>query len=525
VGFEDLLRKRLGPMRELVRRPQRIETPTFDPSALWYRRAVGLELRIRPEETWAQLEVIRDGQRFTTLPRALAEVVLGMTDWIHAERASIDPKKLWKLVEQELLFFSTTEPDVKLVGATGVLARKGQRLARRASMWPTAAVETAIQVAPMPFMPRGRDLAGAELVGVRFASLERGHEVLGVTLTGSKALGLATRELLSLLDGSRTEEEILSEVSDRERARKLLEVFDLITALDDAPVARMSQASQVTWLGHAAVLVQTAGKNLLVDPLFFSSSDPPARGEDVPFDPRTLPKIDAILITHGDNDHLNANSLAMLPPSTPIYLPRVGNEPAPYQVDLFGVARVLGFERIVELEAGDEVRIGSVMVTACPFAGESWGLDLAKLTYLVESDEASLFFAADSNEMPDVYRALAERQRPIDLAFMGISGNAETYVMPLGFGYGNFYADWVPRIRHREWVRHCAGPKEAQASLQIFKPRWAFGYAAGGASYIRTEYSDTGDHETLARLLGDGETKPATLQIGVPVSLDRFTSS
>src|SRR5687767_1527883 len=205
----------------------------------------------------------------------------------------------------------------------------------------------------MPFMPRGRDLAGAEMVGVRLASLERGHEVLGVTITGSQELGTVTRYLLSLLDG-RTAEEILDRVpkSLRPLAEKTLELFDLITALEEHRHSDrfLTDRPQVTWLGHAAVLVQTAGKSILVDPLFFSSSDPPEKQGEPRFDPRSLPRLDAILITHGDNDHLNTNSLSMLSPKTPIYLPRVGNEPAPYQVDLFGVARVLGFTEIVELD-------------------------------------------------------------------------------------------------------------------------------------------------------------------------------
>ncbi len=514
-------------MRDLVRKPVRIEAPVHDPAELWYRRAVGLELRVRPEETWAQLEVVRDGERRGSLSREVATVVLGMTRWTHARDAGLKPAKLWKLVEEELLFFSPRDPGKALTGGSGVLEGGGP-IARRASMWPTAAVETAIQVAPMPFMPRGRDLAGAEMTGVRFASLERGHEVLGVTITGSRQIGEVIRRLLARLDGRRTAQEIVHTMPRKlqEPAEKMLELLDLITALEHrtAPgFARFeTERAQVTWLGHAAVLVQIDGANVLIDPLFFSSSEPPERHDEPRFDPRDLPRIDAILITHGDNDHLNPNSLAMLPPSTPIYLPRVGNEPAPYQVDLYGVARVLGFTDIVELDPWDELKIGPLTVTACPFAGESWGLDLAKLTYLIESEEASLFLAADSSEMPETYRFLAERPRRIDLAFMGVSGNAETYVMPAGFGYGNFYADWVPRVRHQEWVQHCAGPEEAQASLRIFQPRFAFGYAAGGAPYIRTEYSDTGDHDQLARAIREDdalETQPIALTIGTPIGI------
>lgn len=531
MSFDELLKKRLGPMRDLVRRPTRTAVPEYDPAKLYYRRAVGLELRVRPEETWAQIEVVRGGRLQATFGRDVAEIVLGMTRFTPAKELPLPPKKLWRLVEDGLLFFSPVPVDRPLTGENRVLERGG-RIARRASVWPTVAVETAIQVAPMPFMPRGRDLVGAELVGVRLASLERGFEVLGTTITGSKALGASLRALLPLLDGRRTKEEILQALPHR-KGDRLLFLLDAVTALESvdgppAPAERFEiDAAQVTWLGHAGVLVQLEGKNLLVDPLFFSASDPPERGlTDPKLDPRALPRIDAVLITHGDNDHLNPNSLAMLPTSTPIYIPRVGNEPAPYQVDLYGMLRVLGFTRVVELDEWEEVRVGPITVTACPFEGESWGLDLAKVTYLVECAEASLFFAADSNEMPDTYRRLAERARRVDLAFMGVSGNAETYVMPEGFGYGNFYADWVPKSRHHEWVQHCAGPAEAAASLEILRPRYAFGYAAGGASYIRTEYSDEGEHQALAERLLDAkvDTRPVALPLAEPVRLDALAS-
>ena len=501
-------------MRDLVRKPVRVETPEYDPGTLWYRRAVGLELRVRPEETWAELELIRDGKRQSTLSREVARKVIGLSRWTHAKDIDLKPQKLWRLVAEGLLFFSVDEPDRHLTGEVGQLARGGP-IARRASMWPTVAVETAIQIAPMPFMPRGGDLRGAEMVGVRFASLERGVEVLGVTITGSKATGRVLRELLPLLDGSLDASEIIARVSDPRTTKKMLDLLDDVSALTGGAKAPILSdlTPQVTWLGHAAVLLTLGGVNLLVDPLFFSMSEPEVSERKV--DPRSLPKIDAVLITHGDNDHLNPNSLAQLSPDTPIYAPRVGNEPPPFQVDIYGMLKVLGFTNVVEVEPDDAFDVGGCRVTTLPFEGESWGLPLAKVTFLVEGEGKSVFFAADSNEMPSVYEALAGR---VDLAFMGVSGNAETYVMPPGFGYGNFYADWIPRARHQEWVQHCAGPKEALASLRLMKPKQAFGYAAGGASFIRTEYSDAGSHEELAALIeaSDLETEPVTLELGVP---------
>jgi L-ascorbate metabolism protein UlaG (beta-lactamase superfamily) len=544
MGFEDLLRKKLGPMRDLVSRAVHPDPPGYDPAKLWYRRAVGLEIRARPEETWTEVEIGRldaPDRRRARIDLDEAALVAGLVRFEHAESIEaahrIRPADLWRLVERDLLFFATTDPKAPLAGTPNVLSSLPERgrVARARSVWPTVAVETLVQIAPMPFMPRAADLERAELAGVRFASLERGFEVLGVTITGATKTGRVLRRLIPLLDGRCTPDEILREigVGDRDYASKMLVLLDRLALLearaappDPAGALESPARAQVTFLGHAAALVQTAGKSILVDPLFFSASDPPARDEAPPNppkpDPRALPAIDAVLITHGDNDHLNANTLLQIPTSTPIYIPRIGERPPPFQVDMRRMLEVLGFARVIELETWAGVAIGDVVVTACPFVGESWDLPLAKSTYLVESDEAAFYFAADSAPMDDVHAQIAARaRRTVDLAFMGVSGCAETFVMPDGFGYGNFYRDWVPRVRHNEWVKHCAGPEDAARSLAILRPRFAFGYAAGGASWIRTEYSDTGDHDQMAaaiRRMGLA-TKPVALPIGRPVPL------
>ncbi len=525
MSFEDLLKKKLGPMRDLVSRKPRPDPPIYDPAQLYYRRAVGLEARARPEESWARIELgraDRPNKNLHLLDAKTAGVVLGLTSFTHASKLPLSPDELWQLVDHDLLFFSQDDPRADLTGRPGVL-ETGKRIARRASIWPTAAIENAVAVEPMPFMPRGDDLRGAEHVGYRFASLERGFEVLGSTITGTKKTGTLLRHLIPLLDGSCTLDQLATS-SERKNMLELLDRLTVLEALDDKPLRHLFERpkrAQVTWLGHGAVLLQVGGASVIFDPLFFSKSDPEERGLSSPkFDPRALPEIDAVFITHGDNDHLNANTLAQLPANTPVYLPRMEQRPGLFQVDMRGVLRVLGFENVFELDARSGVSIGELTVSAWPFEGEDWGLPLAKATFLAETERHAIFLSADAYRMDDVYRELAGRK--IDLAFMGVSGNAETFVMPEGFGYGNFYREWVPRVRHNEWVRHCSAPADAAHSLALFKPRFAFGYAAGGASYIRTEYSDTGDHQTLAKILREqnSETKPVDLPLGTPVALD-----
>jgi N-acyl-phosphatidylethanolamine-hydrolysing phospholipase D len=65
----------------------------------------------------------------------------------------------------------------------------------------------------------------------------------------------------------------------------------------------------ITWVGHATVLVQVGGKNILTDPIFgapsflFPRISPPG----ISFE--NLPKIDFVLISHNHRDHTDKKSI------------------------------------------------------------------------------------------------------------------------------------------------------------------------------------------------------------------------
>ena len=517
-------------MRDLVRRTKALPPPSFDPKALYYRRALGLEVTVRPIETWSRAELTDGRGQKSELPMDEALSLLALSDWKSADEIGVAPAVAWSWVERALVYFSEARPDVALSGVSGHL-KANRPVARRRAVLVTPAVETAAEIAPMPFMPRGRDLMAASTVGARFASRERGVEVFALNLVGDARLGALLAGLMPKLDGRLTGSSLL-EGSGSEEA-KLLRVLDAACVFEfetESLLERRAELAsprepQVTWLGHAGVLVQSATTNVLVDPVFFSESDPPEPHRSAaPFDERALPKIDAVLITHGDNDHLNPASLALLPRETPVFIPKGADPYPPHQVDMRGILAVLGFREVRELEIWEDFRVGDFAVTACPFEGEDWGLELAQLTYLLESPELSVFASADSFRMPETYEWLAERPRRVDLALLGISGSAESYATSADFGYGNFYRDFVSPARHQEWVQHCSGPREASEHAAIFRPRWAFGYACGGASFIKTAYSDRGDHESFARELETRcpEVSSVALPLGRPMALSAF---
>ena len=73
----------------------------------------------------------------------------------------------------------------------------------------------------------------------------------------------------------------------------------------------------ITFIGHASLLIQVAGRNLLIDPVWAERASPsqlagPRRvnAPGIAFD--ALPPIDAILLTHNHYDHLDVTTLRRL---------------------------------------------------------------------------------------------------------------------------------------------------------------------------------------------------------------------
>ncbi len=121
----------------------------------------------------------------------------------------------------------------------------------------------------------------------------------------------------------------------------------------------------ITWMGHASFLVQIAGLNILIDPIWGLWLKGIKRLKQPGVALHELPMIDVVLVTHAHFDHLDRRTLRAVAANQPIVVP-------------FGVGNLvhdLGFQRVHELDYWRGVTFGegerhlTITLTPC----HHWG--------------------------------------------------------------------------------------------------------------------------------------------------------
>ena len=179
---------------------------------------------------------------------------------------------------------------------------------------------------------------------------------------------------------------------------------------------------QITFIGHATLLLDIGGTKVLTDPNFESKL-----GRILPrvtkpgIEIEKLPPLDAMLLTHAHADHLSFTSLDELPRDIPLYAPPA----VAAWLDQKGYhhAVPLAPGEIAEL-AGGALRLHAAMAT---HQGNRYGYDRwrkAANMYLLERDDESVFFAGDT-ALTDTTHDLVERvlwsaDRELDVALLPI---------------------------------------------------------------------------------------------------------
>jgi len=200
-------------------------------------------------------------------------------------------------------------------------------------------------------------------------------------------------------------------------------------ANDGAELRANCQLPSLTWIGHATVLVQAGGANVLTDPNFaddtgglFRRLAPPGVAL------KNLPPIDVVVISHNHRDHLDEESVRALGPQVHYVVP-------------LGLARwfhARKLDRVTELDWWQSTTVtarsgAEVKVTLVP--AQHWsqrsGSDRNRTLwggYVIDAGGKRAYFAGDTG-YPAAFAEIGRRFPGIDWALLPIGAYAPRWFM------------------------------------------------------------------------------------------------
>jgi N-acyl-phosphatidylethanolamine-hydrolysing phospholipase D len=181
------------------------------------------------------------------------------------------------------------------------------------------------------------------------------------------------------------------------------------------PDARLA----VLWVGHATCLIQMDDKFILTDPNLTNAVGQISKRLVEPgIDPRNLPMLDAILISHLHYDHLSFGSLELIENKSRIlFAPKGGLDYIPkYAFPCVELVRWESWEQ-------DGLRITAVPVK---HVGWRYGIDSEWMTtsftgYILQYHGMTVYFGGDQAYDSTFYKETGRRFPNIDLALLPIA--------------------------------------------------------------------------------------------------------
>jgi N-acyl-phosphatidylethanolamine-hydrolysing phospholipase D len=229
-------------------------------------------------------------------------------------------------------------------------------------------------------------------------------------------------------------------------------VFTRVQSAFETPRASASRIT-VTWVGHASLLIQLGGLNILADPMWSERASPvtfagPRRwvAPGVAFD--DLPPLDIVLQSHNHYDHLDDNTVRLLAQrhTQATWILPLGLAP-------FVRARGVRADRAIELDWWQQHAIPSLRITATPaqhFSSRGFGDrgDTLWCGFALAAGSRRVYFAGDTGFHPE-FGMIGTRCGPFDVALLPI---------------GAYEPRWFMRYLHMN-------PEEAVSAFSAVKAR------------------------------------------------------
>lgn len=226
------------------------------------------------------------------------------------------------------------------------------------------------------------------------------------------------------------------------------------------PVPRIDgNAMRVTMIGHASLLIQTAGLNILTDPVWSKRSSPvsfagPKRVNPPGVNIRDLPPVDLVLVSHNHYDHLDVSTLQHLHKThRPLIVTPLGNDAIIR--DSIADARIetRDWGEVVTVDAGIRVHLEPVHHWSARGIGDRrmalWS------GFVVETPGGRIYHVGDTGfHQGRNYRDAAEKHGEFRLAILPI---------------GAYEPRWFMKGQHQN-------PKEAVEGMKLCRAQHVAGH-------------------------------------------------
>ncbi len=223
----------------------------------------------------------------------------------------------------------------------------------------------------------------------------------------------------------------------RERAKLDIagpESYHFPLAKNDPGFLRQNRAQiTVTWVGHATLLLQMAGYNILTDPHFSKRASPvqwagPERAAPLGLALEDLPPIDIVVISHDHYDSLDEQSIKKL-------RQRPGGEKTRFYIPL-GLKNwfaIRGVDRVFEMDWWDRQRDGDLEIIAVPVQHWSKRTVFSRnktlwAGWVINARSFRFIFIGDSGYTPH-FKEIGEKLGPFDLAAIPIGAYEPRWFM------------------------------------------------------------------------------------------------